>query len=71
MKVKIIKDYNDLELKRLVTVKNDKELTVSDERGKVLIDAGVAEEIKATTKDEIAPLDNPEPKKTPKKKKEA
>ena len=69
MKVKIIKDYNDLELKRLVTVKNDKELTVSDERGKVLIAAGVAKEVKEATED--TPETKPEPKKTPRKKKEA
>ena len=43
MKVKAIKDYNDLELKRLV--KADEELTVKEARGKVLIKAGVAVEV--------------------------
>ena len=69
MKVKIIKDYNDLELKRLVTVAKDKELTVSEARGKVLIKSGVAEEIKEAEKP--ADENNPEGKKTTKKKKEA
>ncbi len=69
MKVKIIKDYNDLELKRLVTVKNDKELTVSEARGKALINAGVAEEIKEA--ETPAPENEPGTKKTTKKKKEA
>lgn len=41
MKVKIIKEY-----KKLIEVGT--EWTVSTERGKVLIDAGVAEEIKET-----------------------
>ena len=69
MKVKIIKDYNDLELKRLVTVAKDKELTVSEARGKVLIAAGVAEEIKEV--ENPADENKPEGKKTTKKKKEA
>jgi hypothetical protein len=64
MKVKIIKDYNDLQLKRLVTVKNDKELDVTAERGAELIKAGVAEEIKAET----PAAETPEKKPTRKKK---
>ena len=69
MKVKIIKDYNDLELKRFVTVAKDKELTVSEARGTVLIKAGVAEAIEET--EILIPENKPEPKKTRKKKKEA
>ena len=61
MKVKILKDYNDLQLKRLVVA--DDELTVSEARGKVLIKAGVAEEIIV----EKAP-ENDEKKPAPKKK---
>jgi hypothetical protein len=58
MKVKIIKDYNDLVLKRLV--KKHEMFTINEARGKVLIDAGVAERVV----DELSP----EPKKKPKKK---
>lgn len=49
MKVKIIKDYYD-STKNKELIKADTELSVSAERGKVLIDAGVATEIKETKK---------------------
>ena len=45
MKVKIIKNYHDTTKNREL-IKVGTELTVSAERGKVLIDAGVAKEIK-------------------------
>ena len=69
MKVKIIRDYNDLELKRLVTVAKDKELTVSEVRGAVLIRAGVAVAIDEA--DNNTTENKPGPKKNTKKKKEA
>lgn len=47
MKVKVIQDYNDSVLKKLVT--KDKELEVTDARGKVLISAKVAVAIKEDT----------------------
>lgn len=49
MKVKVIENYNDTKLKKLVT--KDTELEVSDARGKELINAKVAVAIKeaATT----------------------
>lgn len=65
MKVKILKDYNDLQLKRLVTVAKDKTLDVTEARAKELIAAGVAEEIKEAE----APKE-PKPAKKPKKKAE-
>lgn len=43
MKVKCIKDYNDLQLKRLVT--EGEELDVTEERAKVLFGAKVAEKV--------------------------
>ena len=45
MKVKIIENYHD-STKNLKLIKAGTEMTVSAKRGKVLIDAGVAEEIK-------------------------
>lgn len=63
MKVKAIKDYNDLELKRLVS--KDEELTVSEERGKVLINAMVAVEIAEEIPEAT---EEPKPKKKSKKK---
>ena len=70
MKVKILKDYNDLQLKRLVTVEKDKELEVTAERGAVLIKAGVAAEIE--TADNTPTAETPEAVKKPtRKKKEA
>lgn len=47
MKVKIIKLYRD-STKNLELIEAGTEMTVSAERGKVLIEAGVAEEIKET-----------------------
>ena len=44
MKVKIIKRYYDKELKRLV--EKESKLEVTEERGKQLIEAGVAIEMK-------------------------
>ena len=44
MKVKVTEDYNDSKLKKLVT--KDTELEVTEARGKELIDAKVAIEIK-------------------------
>lgn len=61
MKVKAIKEYNDLQKKRLVKV--GEEFEVSAERGKILLSASVVEEIPA----EEAPTDAPK-KKAPKKK---
>lgn len=50
MKVKIIKEYYDsIQNKELIKVGT--EMTVSTERGKVLIEAGVAQEIKEDKKD--------------------
>lgn len=49
MKVQIIKNYHD-STKNKKLVKAGTEMTVSAERGKVLIDAGVAKEIKETKK---------------------
>lgn len=40
VKVKAIKKYNDLQLKKIV--KSDAEFEVEDERAKQLVDAGVA-----------------------------
>lgn len=45
MKVKIVKQYYD-STKNKELIKAGTELSVSAERGKVLIDAGVAQEIK-------------------------
>ena len=45
MKVKVILSYHD-KTKNKKLIKAGTELTVSAERGKVLIDAGVAKEIK-------------------------
>ena len=64
MKVKVIRDYNDLQLKRLVTVEKDKELEVTAERGAELIKAGVAIEIETAA-------ETPAPDKKTRKKKEA
>lgn len=66
MKVKAIKDYNDLELKRLVV--KDEELTVSAERGAVLINAMVAVEI---AKEIPETIEEPKPKAKKGKKKVA
>lgn len=49
MKVKIIKLYRDT-TKNLKLIKAGTEMTVSAERGKVLIEAGVAKEIKEAKK---------------------
>lgn len=49
MKVKIIENYHD-STKNLELVKAGTEMTVSAERGKVLIEAGVAQEIKEEIK---------------------
>lgn len=49
MKVKIIKLYRD-STKNLELIEAGTEMTVSAERGKVLIEAGVAQEIKEETK---------------------
>ena len=49
MKVKIIENYHD-STKNLELVKAGTEMTVSAERGKVLIEAGVAQEIKEKIK---------------------
>jgi expansin (peptidoglycan-binding protein) len=48
MKVKVIQDYNDSVLKKLVT--KNTELEVTDARGKVLINSKVAIAIPTTTK---------------------
>lgn len=47
MRVKIITNYNDKQLKELI--KADDILTVGEERGKELINAGVAVELKEET----------------------
>ena len=62
MKVKAIKDYNDLQLKRLV--KAEEELDVTAARGAELVKAGVAVEIEGKA-------ETPEAVKKPRKKKEA
>ena len=62
MKVKAIKDYQSLKLKRLV--KTGEELEVTEERGKKLLAAGVAEEIAEPTTPEVVT----KPKKAAKKK---
>ena len=49
MRVKIIKQYYDT-TKNMELIKVDTEFEVSTERGKILIEAGVAKEIKARTK---------------------
>ena len=51
MKVKCIKKYFDKELNKLIDT-NHKPFEVSDERGAVLLDAGVVEEVKAEEKPE-------------------
>ena len=61
MKVKAIKDYNDLQLKRLV--KTDEEITVSEARGKELISKGVVVKI-------VEENTEPTPKKKTAKKKD-
>jgi hypothetical protein len=64
MKVSIIKNYNDLKLKRAVTAGEEFEVTA--ERGKQLIDAGVAEAIDAP--EEKTGTETAEPKAPAKKK---
>ena len=64
MKVKAIKDYNDLKLKKLV--KADTELDVTAARGAELVKAGVAVEIETTT--ETPAAETPGEKPTRKKK---
>ena len=64
MKVRAIKEYNDLEKMRLVKV--GEEFEVSEERGKTLLKASVAEEIPTEAPAE-APAETPK-KKAPKKK---
>lgn len=49
MIVKIIKDYSDSTMNWKI-VKAGTELTVPDKRGKILIDAGVAKEVKKNKK---------------------
>lgn len=49
MKVKVVKEYYD-STKNKELIKVGTELTVSTERGNVLIEAGVAEEIKTKAK---------------------
>lgn len=68
MKVKAIKDYNDLQLKRLV--KAEEELDVTEARGAELIKALVAEKVETAA---ITPAaETPEAVKKPtRKKKEA
>ena len=69
MRVKAIKEYNDLQLKRIV--QKDEELTVDAERGKVLINAMVAvkiaEEIPEATVEGSSTIEA-KPKKKSKKK---
>ncbi len=67
MKVRAIKEYNDLQKKRLVKV--GEEFEVSAERGKELLNAKVAEEIVAEAPAET-PAEAPKAptKKAPKKK---
>lgn len=54
MRVKATKNYNDLELKRLV--KADEEINVADARGQVLLSAGVAVEIPTTPEVATVPV---------------
>lgn len=54
MRVKCIKQYNDLQLNKLINVGD--ELEVADARGKILVNAEVAEQI-----------EEPEVKKAPKR----
>jgi hypothetical protein len=63
MKVKAIKDYNDLQLKRLIKVKDEEILTVSEARGKHLIELGLVVKVEEEEKTEPTPK-----KKTTKKK---
>lgn len=63
MKVKCIKEYNDLQKKRAVKV--GEEFEVSAERAKILLSASVVEEVTAENSSDTAPK-----KKTPKKKEE-
>lgn len=60
MKVKCIKEYNDLQLKRMVT--EGEELNVTEERAKVLFGAKVAEKVPTSTTEVVT-------KKAPAKKK--
>ena len=69
MKVKIIRDYNDLQLKKLV--KKNTELEVTEERGAELIKAFVAEKVETITPETETPAAEQPPKKTTRKKKEA
>lgn len=64
MRVRCVKDYNDLQLKRMV--KADMELNVGDDRGQVLINAQVAVEVPTPTT-EVAT--KPAPKKATTRKK--
>lgn len=64
MTVKCIRDYNDLQLNRLV--KAGEELTVAEARANVLAKAGVAVEIATTTPEVVT---KPAPKKATTRKK--
>lgn len=53
MRVRVIKEYNDLELKKIMKPnKEDSEFYVSKERGDFLISKGFVEEVKAKPKKE-------------------
>ncbi len=67
MKVKVIKRYRDKELKKILEVNHEFEVT--NERGAVLIGAGVAEEVVVEQVQEEQKQEpvNEEPKQEPKK----
>ena len=53
MRVRVIKEYNDLELKKImVPGREDSEFFVSKERGEFLISKGFVEEVKGKPKKE-------------------
>lgn len=58
MRVRVIKKYNDLELKKIMEPgREDSEFSVSKERGELLISKGFVEEIKPKSKKEVEPAE--------------
>lgn len=58
MKVRVVKEYNDLEKKKIMEPgKEDSEFYVTKERGKLLISKGFVEEVKPKTKNEVEPAE--------------
>ena len=58
MRVKVVKEYNDLELKKVMKPgREDSEFSVTKERGEFLIRKGFVEEVKPKPKKEVEPAD--------------